>query len=83
MTAERFNNFSLPQQLYYTMKCGVHISSLHEKEHSIDLYQCGNFYIELYYKHGSLDCSFAFAFTHTNHLKKYLEQISIADLFEN
>jgi hypothetical protein len=80
MTAERFNTLTLEQQSYYTVKCGVYLASFHDVYLSADLYQSGNFYIEMYYEKGNNSCCMARAFTETYVLNKYLQDISIEEL---
>ena len=82
MTVERFNLLTLPQQWYYTKKCGVYLASVNDEHCSVDLFQCERFYVERFYKPGETECWFVKAFTGTFFLNKYLEQISIEQLFE-
>jgi hypothetical protein len=83
MTAARFNELSLEQQGYYTVKRGVYLSSFHDFYCSSDLYQAENFYVEIFYLHGEARCCMARAFTNTQELNRYLENISIAELFSH
>jgi hypothetical protein len=80
MTVERFNSLTLSQQCYYTVKCAVYLASFHDVFLSSDLYQSGNFYIEVFYEQGNMNCCMARAFTETFALNKYLHSISIEEL---
>jgi hypothetical protein len=82
MTAERFNTLTLPQQCYYTVKCGIYLASFNDCHFSLDLYQVNNYYVEVFYRLGETECSFARAFSDTFDLNKYLQKISIAELLE-
>ena len=82
MTVERFHSLSMPQQHYYTMKCAVYLAARHSKEFSSYLFQHPEFYIELYYEHGQIECSLVRGFTSAQLLQPYLEEISIEALFE-
>ena len=80
MTIERFHLLTMPQQHYYSMKCGVYLSARHEKQFSAYLFQLPGYYAELFYEHGEMDCSFIRAFKATHHLEPYLSTISIEEL---
>ena len=81
MRTERFNTLTVPQQCYYTNTCGVYLASTSEGFLSIDLYQVGSFYVEVFYHKGETECLMARAFEDTFLLEKYLEKISIVELF--
>lgn len=80
MTANRFNALTLPQKCYFVVKCGVYLSTFNDRRLSIDLYQLEDYYVEIFYEHGTTDCSMARAFVGTFELDKYLVNISIAEL---
>ena len=80
MTIDRFNLLTLPQQHYYTMKCGVYLSTRHENNFAVYLFQFDSFYAELFYEHGDLECSLARPFTSTRFLEPYLPSIDIYEL---
>jgi hypothetical protein len=73
MTAERFNTLTLPQQGYYTVKCGVYLASFNDICFSIDLYQVNDYYVEIYYNHGETKCCMARAFCNMYELNRYLK----------
>lgn len=80
MNIEKFNALTLPQKCYYTAKRGVYLATFNDLYLSIDLYQVENYYVEIFYEHGSTDCSMARSFTGTYELNKYIENISIEEL---
>jgi hypothetical protein len=81
MNVVRFNQLTLVQQCYYTMKMGAYLATYNDADISIDLYEVNRFYVEVYYMKGATECSMAKAYAHTVCLNKYLPQISIAALF--
>jgi hypothetical protein len=80
MNIEKFDTLTLPQKCYYVVQRGVYLATFNDVHLSIDLYQVENYYVEIFYEHGSTDCSMARAFTGTYELNKYLEKISITEL---
>jgi hypothetical protein len=80
MTIEKFNLLNLPQQHYYTIKCAVFLSARHEKAYSVYLFQLPAFYVEVFYKHGEMECSVCKSFENSVHLEPYLSSISIDGL---
>jgi hypothetical protein len=83
MTIEKFGMFTTPQQCYYIIKRGVYLATFHDLCLSIDLYEVNNFYVEVFYEHGKTECLMARAFKGTFELNKYLENISVAELFDS
>lgn len=81
MQIEKFNSLSMPQQYYYTTKCGTYLLSRHEKTSSIDLYEVCGYYVEICYQHGETNCSSIRSFRSFRFLDPYLSSINISDLF--
>ena len=77
MRIDTFNRLAMPQQHYYTMKCGVFIGARYEKAFAAYLFQLGEFYAELVYEHGGIECSLITAFHSTTRLEPYLSMIDL------
>ena len=80
MTLQKFHRLSLPQQHYYTIKCGVYLSTKYQPEFTTHLFQLPSFYVELLYKKQEVECSSCNSFDDSLQLEPYLSAIDIKEL---